>query len=782
MIGNYAVSAIRTAIRNKLTTLINITGLGVGVSVFSLIAIYIAHEVRVDARVPNSDRIYRVEIGDWSLMPPGFHRILTEVSPDIESVSLVGSYDMMNSTLRVNDRFFRAENIYSASPNVIGLLGIELLKGDAGSVLTNPFSVVLTESYARKLFGAENPINRVIRVNDKFEYTVTGIIRDFDDLHYQINGLFSIEDMPKWYSWPDFFTQLTSQFNYSCYIRINSNENLPRVYDQLSKFIYEKSMGEDTYILKLRPFRDIYFHGSSVKFEGAVKHGNLRFIRIMGLVAILILATACINYVNLNTAVAVKRAKEIGIRKVTGASRGKLIFQLLSESILITLVAVLLGIALTELMLPVFNNLIERSLGFNPYTNLGIIGLYMAGTLMLGILSGIYPAMLISRFRPVLIVASSFVRSRSSNLFRTALTVFQFTISVGLITSTLVIFAQLRYFRAKDTGFAKDQILYTPLPPEIARNYNAFKNTILKYPSVQHVTRSNQYPGAITWQESYKVNSGSVNFTYIPCDPDYVKTMGLTVVKGRDLGWEFPSDSGAGYLVNETLARMLPVDDPIGYTLPNSYGALRQIVGVVKDFNYNSLHNPIGPLALNYRGRSYNTLNLRISTNDIRKTLSDIESVWSSFVTSTPFEYKFLNESFNSQYRTEEKLGNLFGFFTLVAIAIGGMGLFGLATFALQIRVKEIGIRKVLGATNPQILSVLSKEYLLIVLTSNVIALPFVWTLMQQWLNTFAYRIGLSPGFFVISTIISLAIASLTILYNSLKAANTNPVDTLRYE
>lgn len=782
MLRNYITTSIRNIFRNKLTTIVNVLGLGISVTVFSLITLYILNENNVDKSIPNADKIYRTEIGEWSLMPPGLYRTMKQVCPDVESVIIVGQYDISNALLKVDNKFFRAKKMYSVSPNIFKEFGLNVVSGNADKLLVDPFSLVLTESYAKTLFGDTNPIGKTIKASEQIQFHVTGIIEDTKNLHIEFDALYSVEDLPKILSWPTLFDIISGQSNYSCYIRLNSDLNKQKVAAQFDKYVKEQMMKENTFNSYLRPLKDVYFKGSEVKFEGDIKHGNLVFLRIMMLVAILILATACINYINLNTAVASKRAKEIGVRKVTGASRPKLITQLLGESVFVSMIAFLVGIASTELALPLFNSLIERDLIFNPFSNVTIIGVYIIGIVLIGVISGIYPAIMISSFEPIQIMKSSFTKSRNSVIVRKSLTVFQFAISVGLITTTTIIFYQLKFFRSKDLGFAKEQILYTTMPREISRNYNSFKDKVQSIPSIKSISRSNQVPGNLSWQESFKKNSQSVNFTYIPIDPDYVTTMGLTIVKGRDLDWKFPADSVDGYLINETLAKMIEMENPIGYDLPNDYGSKRMVIGVIKDFNYNSLHNPIGPLALNYRGKHYNTLNVRFTTDNIGETIKDLKNVWEEFVSDAPFEYHFLNESFDQQYRSEIKMGNIFGFFALIAILIGCMGLFGLATFTMNTRLKEIGIRKVLGATSSTIVSILSWEYVTLVVISNIIAFPVVWIMMSRWLNTFAYRIPMSISFFVLAALVSFGITYFTVLYNSIKAANTNPINTIKYE
>lgn len=780
MLKNYLITAIRNIFKNKLTTIINTIGLGIGVSVFSLIALYVFNEKHVDKSIPASDRMYRVEVGDWSLVPSGFYKYFSEISPDIENTVLLGYWDFMSKPIKVGDNFFRAENVYTSSPNIFKTFDLKVVKGNPDKLLSEPFSIVLTESYAHKLFGNSNPMGQIIRISDKFEYKVTGVIKDIKNLHFSCNAFVSIEDIPIIYKNPNFLRQLYAS-NYSCYIVLNNNANKPKVEKGISAFLKENIYKDDDFKLKLRPVSDIYFNGSESRFEGIVKHGNSRFINVMMLVAALILLTACINYINLNTALASKRAKEIGVRKITGANRSRLILQILSESVIVSLLAVMIGIAITELALPTFNNLIDRDLIFNPYTNIPILGLYLLGVLIVGIFSGLYPAILLSSYKPITIVKSSFNKGKKGVFLRQSLTVFQFAISIGLIASTLIITSQLKYFKNYNVGFAKEQIIYTPIPTEALRNFSAFKNEILAIPSIRGISRSNQIPGEVGWQESYTINSTSTNFSYIPIDPDYIKVMELKIVKGRDFDYSFPSDSGAGFLINETMAKMLNYDDPIGKPIPGGKNQ-RIIIGVVKDFNYNSLHNPIGPLALNYRGNAYGIINIRLSTSNLNQTISDLNNFWKKFVTSAPFEYKFLDESFELQYRSEENLGNLFGFFAFIAILIGSMGLFALATFTINTRLKEIGIRKVLGASNVNIISTLSKEYTAIVLISNAFAIPVVLFMMSNWLNTFAYRIKLGVGFFITSAVISFIIAYLTVLYNSIKAANTNPINTIKYE
>ncbi len=781
MFKNYFITAYRNTIRNKVTTIINVLGLGLGIGVFLLIFLYVNQELGVDRFIKDKNRIFRLEWGEWAIMGPGFSSKILEICPEVEDAIVIQSYFLHNEPLKIDNTPIAVCNYLPVSPSFISFFGFKVLNGDANNPLTDKNSIVLTKSEAKRLFGKDNPIGKTITIYDELHLTVTAIIEDSRNFHLSFNALLSFEIMPPLYGWTNLESMLIGNMNNPTYLKLSSLEQKEQVEDRINSYMRERYGSRIHEGFSLRAISDIYFKGA-LKFEGKVNHGNMKFILVMVSVAILILFLACVNYINLSTARASTRSKEIGVRKVVGGSRFSIINQFLGESIIIVFLSLLIGIAIVELFTPLFSTLVERDLSSSTLFSFHTIATLIIGSVLLGLLSGFYPALYLSSFAPTQVLKGIIAKGAKGGSFRKALIIFQFSVSVGLIISTIIIFSQLNYFTNFDLGFNKDQIVNVAIPRKVAFSYDVFKEKILKIPAVMGVSRSNSKMGQIGWQESFKDNNGDThNYSYHIVDPDYINLLDIKLKDGRDFDWDRPSDLKETIIINETMARMLGNENPIGTILKGGYGNL-EIIGIIKDFNFNSLHSGIGPLGLSYRGSSYNTFNIKVDTDRLNEVLHQLQSVWDEYSVETPFEYSFLNESFAQSYRSEERMGKMFGYFAVIAIFIGCMGLYGLSAFMLQARVKEMGIRKVMGASTLRIMGIMGYEFAILVLISNAVAWPISFYAMSKWLQGFPYQTNLSILYFIIAMVISLLIAFLTVSYHSWKTARTNPVESLKYE
>ena len=505
----------------------------------------------------------------------------------------------------------------------------------------------------------------------------------------------------------------------------------------------------------------------------------MQFIGVLIMVAVLILVLAGINYTNLSTARAALRTREISIRKVAGSSRTLIVLQFLFESIVTAAFSMIVAFAFIEITGPAFSTLVERPADITIPANIWIA--IVLFPVVLGSLAGLYPALFLSSCNPARIIKGAGPRGTGRSLFRKGLIIFQFSVSSGLIVVTLIIFSQLSYFTNYDTGFNKEHVLNTGIPHQVNYGYDVFRERILHIPGIRGISRSNSKPGSVQWQESFiDIDGYSHNFSFLPVDPDYLDLLGLELVEGRNFSWDRPDDIREKIIINETLAGMTGFRDLIGENLAGGY-ADAIIIGVVKDFNFNSLHSGIGPLGMSFRNSDYNTYNIRIRSYDTGEILNEIEKVWREYTTA-PFDYSWLEESFNRNYRSEMLMVRMFGYLAFLAIVIACMGLFGLSAFILQSRMKEISIRKVMGASSFSIIRLLAREFTLLVVISNLIAWPVVWYSMNNWLNNFAHRTQLSWHFFILSLFISLLIALLTVSWHSWQAARSSPAETLKYE
>ncbi len=764
-----------------MTSIINNIGLGIGIGVFLLIALFIMQEYKVDKFIADKERVYRVEMGDWALLGPGFAEMMKEVSPDIvESIS-IQAYFLHSEMARIDDRLMMLNDYMPVSKNLISFLGFKVIAGDSKNPLDDPYSIVLTQTEAKRLFGNTNPIGRVITIFDKYNFTVTAVIEDPTNFHLSFNALLPFDVLVNVNGWTDISSMLLSNMNNPTYIKLSSNDAHEKVLSELVAYLKNRFDSDEIIEVRLRPVSDVYFKGA-IPFEGKVKHGNLRFIGVMSIVGFLILFLACVNYINLSTAKAATRAREIGVRKVVGGSRVSIVFQFLGESVLTVLLALVIGIALLELSSPFFSTLIERYLDTSILLTPEVIFILLFGAIILGVISGLYPAFYLSSYSPVAVLKGQLTKGTKGSLFRKVLIVFQFTVSAGLIVSTLIIFSQLKYFTSYDVGFNKEQIINIRIPRKTSYSYNVFKERMLQIPSVVGMSISNSTMGNIRWQESFYDSEGkNHNYSYIPVDPDFIDLFELEIIEGRNFEWDRPGDVRETIIINETMARMLGYENPIGQKLGGQY-TNATVIGIIKDFNFNSLHSSIGPLGLNYRGSAYNTYNIKIETSSIERTLFQIKELWDEYSVESPFEFSFLNESFEENYRSEKRMGMMFGYFAFIAIFIGCMGLFGLSAYILQARVKEMGIRKVLGASTMRIIGIMGREFAMLVLASNAIAWPVAYFAMRSWLEEFPYRAPLSAIYFLTALILSLAIAFITVSYHSWKTARANPVDSLKYE
>ena len=772
------MTSLRNILRNKLVSLINFIGLGAGAGFFLLVMLFVSHEFKMDRFICDSDRTYRVEYGNWALLGPGFALMTEEVCPEVEEAVSVCNYLFNNLLVEKDDEKIVIHDYLPVTGNFLEFFGFRVIHGNRTNPLDDPYSLVLTESEAFRLYGTENAVGKTIIAYD-LPLTVTAVMEDPLHFHLPFKALTSFALLEIIFDDGDWRTYLLSNMNNPTYVRLATESLREDAEKRITDHIKELYPSHQVENFSLRPVRDIYFRGA-LPFEGPVRHGNMQFIGVLIMVAVLIVVLAGINYTNLSTARAALRTREISIRKVAGSSRTLIVLQFLSESIITVAFSMIVAFAFIEVAGPTFSTLVERPADISMPAFFWIsIALF---PFALGSLAGIYPALFLSSCSPASIIKGGGQRGTGRSWFRKGLIVFQFSVSGGLIIVTLIIFSQISYFTNYDTSFNKEHILNINIPRQSNYGYDVLKERMLQIPGVSGISRSNSRPGSVQWQESFTdIDGHSHNFSFLPVDPDYIDLLGLELTEGRNFSWDRPDDIREKIIINETLARMTGFSDPIGENLAGGY-ADAIIIGVVKDFNYNSLHSEIGPLGMSFRNSGYNTYNIRIGRHDTGEVLGEIEKVWNEYSTGTPFDYSWLEESFNRNYRSEMLMVRMFGYLALLAVLIACMGLFGLSAFTLQTRMKEISVRKVMGASSFNIVRMLAREFSVIVVVSNLIAWPVVWFSMNNWLNNFAYRTNISWHFFIISLFISLIIALSTVSWHSWQASRSNPAETLKYE
>ena len=758
-----------------------------------LIFLLIRNELSYDKFHEKSDQIYRIVYeseysGKPFHMAPTMLPLAPAVKNDFAEISHVARISLKSSMLlRFGDQA-HYERMQYVDPDIFDIFTIPFVIGNPQTALDDPYTIVLTEKTANKYFGDEDPLGKIITIQNNQDYKVTGVLKDYPkNSHIRITALASFSSLNntervKSNDWTHFYNDYT-------YLLLPDNYNPADLENKFPAFLEKYTSSDDSEgsKLHLQALKDIHF--STINYDYA-RTNEKKYLYAFGVIGFFILFIACINFMNLATARSTRRAKEVGMRKVVGAQRFQLIKQFLAESILMSSLAIVVAVLLVKLILPEFSDFLRKDFAFHLFSDrLVMVGLASVAVVV-GILSGFYPALFLSAFKPIKILQGVFKKSEGGFSFRRIFVVFQFAISIILIIATLVVYDQLNFMQQKELGFEKEQIIVISMnDSEIKKNHISFKTEILRNlsivnmsfssgsPACGHTNASGYYP------EGFKKDE-DVYMETIYADFDFIKTLGLKIVQGRGFLKEFSSDMRQAYIINETALKKIGWDYPIGKFLSTTDGdsASGQIVGVVEDFHYGSMRSKIAPIALTIDPSQYDFISVKIQSEDIAKTLSFIEETWKAFAPSFPFDYYFMDNQFDSFYRFEQRLGKIFTYCSLLAIFISCLGIFGLISFAVEQRTKEIGIRKVLGASIFSVVVILIKEFIKWVLIANVIAWPIAYFAMNQWLQQFAYRTSPGLSSFLISTIAAIVIAIVTVSWQAIKAAVANPVDALKYE
>jgi putative ABC transport system permease protein len=811
MIRNYLRIAFRNLGKYRFISFVNLFGLTVGLSCCLLILTYILNELSYDRYNRNAGRIYRVTRGfingdgveslHLGAVAPPFAPLLQNDFPDIQKITrlLYGG----RTPFRYKDKIFNENNFYFADGNFTGIFDLTLTAGDPATALRDPNSIMLTEKVARKYFGDEDPMNKTIRINSQYDAKVTGVYKDLPanaHVHPDIMVSFHTLDDPAIYGADNLRTNFGNNSFYT-YLLLPAGYPVHRMEAQFPAFLdknlrkpgapanFQASKFSRLYLQKLT---DI--HLRSHLDEEAEENGDITRVYIFSAIALFILLIACINYMNLSTARSALRAKEIGIRKVAGARRREIIVQFLIESVLITWMAAALAIGLTALALPWLDNLTGQSLSIRGLMRPAIMIPLLLTPFAVGLLSGLYPALFMSSFQPARVLKGIFRAGGSSASFRKALVVAQFSVSIILIIATGVVFRQLSFIQSSALGLDKDHIITLGYDTGLDKTYDAFRTELLQSAYIKGLSRSSRIPsGRLLDEQGAAMQSGdtlrpvTADIKYIATDEDFVSTYGINMAAGRNFSRSFTTDTSA-FVINAAAARIMGLNDPHAAIGKNfMYGnTTGKIIGVVNDFHFESMHQRILPIVFILppavsTNNQYGNISVKISGNTAA-ALGRIETAWKRFLPETPFEYSFLDEKFNELYRSEQRQGSLFTVFACIAIFIACLGLFGLASFAITQRVKEIGIRKVLGASTAGIVGLLSKDFMKLVAVAALIAFPVAAYAMHNWLQDFAYRIQIPWWIFLVAGFLAAMVALVTIGLQAIRAALANPVKNLRSE
>ena len=812
MYRSYLLTAFRNLSRNRGFSIINILGLGVGLATCLLILLYVLDELSYDRYNTKAASIYRVDadirFGGLQFIqaaaPDPMGPTLKQLYPQVEQYVRFRRFDG-RFLVRRGARNFQENRVQYADSSLFSVFSLPMLQGDPATALVQPHSIVLTETMARKYFNSVDVVGKSFLVNDTAPYKITGVIRDMPAQSHFVEDFFvSMSTNPESRQG----TWVMNNFNTYVLLRPGSD---PRAFtarfdEVVDKYVLPQAQqflgaardafkkGGNHVLYSLTPLTAIHLHSNKIQELGP--NGDATYVYLFSGAALLILIIACVNFMNLSTACASGRAKEVGVRKALGSRRSSLIRQFLVESTLVSGVALVLALLLVAMCLPYFNTLSGKdftvSMVFRPRLLATLAGL----TLLVGVLAGAYPAFYLSAFAPIRVLKGMTTTGFKTGWLRSGLVVFQFSISLFLIVGTAVIYAQLQYIRHKDIGYDRDQVLVLQNTDALGARANAFRAELLRLDGVRDVTMTTYLPTnsrqneAPLFQDATLNPKNAVSLQLWNVDEHYVPTLGMTVVKGRNFSEQFPTDS-LGVVVNEAAARMLGHADPIDQKLflPRDFTAGNtpsnilafHIVGVVRDFNFNSLREQVTPLAFFLGATPENTV-IRIHTSDIPGVIERVKAVWSAMEPTQPFTYSFMDDDFDHLYRAEQRIGSLFVDFAILSIFVACLGLFGLATYAAEQRSKEIGIRKVLGASSSRIALLLSGDFLRLVALSILITFPLAWWAMHRWLEGFAYRVTVGWWIFAASGVLALLIALATVSLQTIKAALRNPIASLRSE
>ena len=791
MFKNYVIIAFRNLWRNKLYSLINIFGLAIGIALSIMMFLYVYNELTYDNFHEFKDRIYIVELKNdnvnegtsiSAIATAGIGPSLLEEMPEVENMVRFSNH--RPGFFSYNQKNYSVKNIIYSDSSVFDIFSFRLIKGNPKTALTEPFTIVLTEKTAEKIFGNNDPIGKIIKFNNKENLLINGIVENPpENSQIKFNALISFTTL---YKMPNMFLGWDGGHSYYTYIKLNQNASIQQLYGKLPSFMekhinYKYRQFGSVLSLIFEPLEKIHLYS---KVSGDLPtSGNLNQIYILSGIAIFILLIACINFINLSTAMSIKRAKEVGLRKVVGATKGKIITQFLGESFLLSFISLIIALIIIEIIQPVFNSLVYSNLNLYDQSNITILVGLILITIISGLFAGSFPAFYISGFQPVTILKGGFNTIKGKPVLRKILIFVQFFITSILIVSTITFFLQLNFLKNKDLGFNKGNVILLGLTSETAqKKVDVLKNEFRKIPNVKNVAASTSYPGSGLTRNGYLPEGleNPIMIHVIDVDYDYLSLMDIKIINGRNFSKEFGTDQSA-FLINETLAKKLNWENPTGKYI--SRDGKHKIIGVVKDFHFSPLHYDIEPLIITVHPWDYYyLLSLKVNPGDSEQTLKTIETAWNKIIPNEPFNYRFLDKAIESNYIDIDRTGETFIYFSLIAIILAGLGLFGQAVFNTEQRIKEIGIRKVLGANVKEILIVLTSDIAKIILVANIFAFPLAWYFNYKWLQHFAYHINVSYWVYITTLMISLTIAIITILFQTIKAARTSPLDALKYE
>lgn len=788
MLKNYFKTAVRNMMRNKTFSFINILGLALGIACSFFIYLWVRDERSFDNFHLNGDRLYAVIVSDKDKTgaitgsndnTPGL--LADALKKQIPEITGAATVIWENELLfSVGEKVGKEKGRY-VGPDFFDMFSFPLLEGNAKTALSSPDNIVISQKVAENYFGKQSPIGKIIRVGDKRNYIVTGVSANVPD-----NSSLKFDFvLPIKHGFEDSYWMIDGWQHYgpATYVTLQKNASVANVNAKLKDFLHRQDQNTTDKVVSLQLFKDRWLYSKFT--NGIPSGGRIEYVRLFSVIAVFILLIACINFMNLATARSVKRAKEVGIKKVVGAVKGALFRQFLLEAIITAFFAVLVAIALVIFLLPSFNQLTDKKIVLSFSDPTLIISLFLI-TLVTGFIAGSYPAIFLSSLNPINCLKGSLKFKNGDSVFRKGLVVFQFTLSIILIVCTVVVNRQMHYLQTKNLGLDHSNLIYLPIEGDLVKNYENFKNETLSSGNIENISFCGTEPTNVGWYSPGMTWDGKDPndknlFAQVEVSYDFLKTMKIDLVEGRDFSKNFPTDS-TNFIINEAAAKYMKMKNPVGASF--AHGKMKgKIIGLVKDYHIVSLHGPILPLFMNLAPEPEEGVAIiRTLPGKTKQTLATLEAVARKFNPKYPFTYSFVDDELNRMYSNEIVIGQLSNSFAFIAIFISCMGLFGLSMFMAEQRTKEIGIRKVVGASVTRIVALLSKDFLLLVIIAFVIASPIAWWAMNSWLKDFAYKTNIGWMIFAFAGFAALSIAFATLSFQAVKAAMANPVKSLRSE
>lgn len=784
MFQKYLKTGLRGIRRHKGYSALNMMGLAVGLAVCILIFLWVQDELSYDRFHVNADRIFRLiefedlssgEVLVFTQQGPELAAVMKSDFPEIEESTRF--YTMSNRLIRFGDRPFYENGFAFADPQFLSMFTFPLKKGDPLQALADPSSIVLSERMAKKYFGRQNPIGKILHVDNQMDFVITGILENIpSNSHLRFDFMVAFENIKHFgeriTGWMDFYCDTYVQL----YENVDYKEFEPKIKDIVSKY----SEGSKLYE-KLQPLTEIRLFSNAILTLQT--EGDIKYVVIFSLIAIFILLNACINFMNMTTARSGQRSREIGIRKVVGARRQELVRQFFGESILTAFISLAFAVGLVYLLLPIFNQLSGKVMTFGIMRHVHVILGLLSITLSAGLIAGIYPALFLSAFQPSSVLKGGRNFGQKGGGFRRVLVIFQFVMTTILIIGTVGVYRQMNFLRKQNLGYDKDQVMCLRLPRELAPKLDLIKTMLERNPGVLNTAAASAVPGKrsglVTLDEwEGRDTEDRIEMGLVSVDPGFLSTFKLEMAEGRFFSKDFLTDKKGAVVINEAAVRAMGMEDPIGKRL----GRGSQIIGVVKDFHLRTLHHKVAPLMLTMNDLELGHVFVKIRPEDVPKTTSAVQAAWRSLAPEYPFEFQFLDERLEWLYHADRRLGKIINAFAVLSLFVACLGLFGLASFVAERRTKEIGIRKVLGASTPAIFVLLARDFIKWIAIATVIAVPLAAYGMTNYLNSYAYHVRMGPVLFFIPAVMILGVALLTVSWHALRAAMVNPVKSLRYE